>query len=84
MGCKINESTGNLDCLFVPTPGNLPIFKKDANALRLARGMGGWVLLELTDAVGVITILYEIYFSYFCVQLTLFTINKMYRQFKSC
>ena len=64
MGCKINESAGHLDCLFVPTPGNLPIFKKVANALRLARGMGGWVLLELNDPVGVVTILYEIYLSY--------------------
>ena len=84
MGCKINESAGHLDCLFAPTLGNLLIFKKDAHALRLARGMGGWVLLELTDAVGVITILYEIYFSYFCVQLPLCTVNKMYRQFKCC
>ena len=34
-------TAGNLNGLLVPTVGNLPCFKKNANARSLARGGGG-------------------------------------------
>ena len=53
-GGEYATTTGHLDSLCVPIPGNLPL-KKNTNARGLALGGGGggeaWALLEMTDAL---------------------------------
>ena len=79
MACKMNDAAEHLDSLFgylSPPRGICPFFKKNANALYTRVSLGGGRM----GAAGIdscsrryYNILYEINFSYNCVQLHLFT-----------